>query len=41
VDCGIKLPGGRPVLTSRGADLDELEIKADKTIRPLRGAGRC
>ncbi|MCJ7543985.1 MAG: rhomboid family intramembrane serine protease [Phycisphaerae bacterium] len=35
VDCGVKLPSGRPVLTSRGVDLDELEIKADKTIRPL------
>ncbi len=35
VDCGVRLPSGRPVLTSRGVDLDELEIKADKTIRPL------
>jgi predicted Zn finger-like uncharacterized protein len=34
-ECGIKLPGGRPVLTSRAADLDILEIDADKTIRPL------
>ncbi len=35
VRCGIYVGSGRPILTVRDADLDELEIRADKTLRVI------
>jgi len=35
VACGIYVPSGRPVMTSRFVDIDELADKTEKIIKPL------
>jgi membrane associated rhomboid family serine protease len=35
VECGIYVPSGRPVVTSRFVDTDELAIKTEEIIKPI------
>ncbi|HUT61554.1 MAG TPA: rhomboid family intramembrane serine protease [Phycisphaerae bacterium] len=35
VDCGIYLPSGRPVLTARDVDRNELEGRVEQVLRPI------